>query len=316
MSVLLCVLAALVILYLGVTFFLFYISCWRFDMGPRLSRFLGGNGKNAPDWTASDYAPLKKRGKQWLEAQPAKVVHITSFDGLTLRGTLYENPDARGVLVACHGFRSRGNSDFGAACPYYYEKGLTILLIDQRACGDSQGRFMTYGVHERRDAQDWCRLMAERFPGMPILLAGISLGGATVLMASDDLPDNVKAILADCGFSSPWQQLEYVGRRTVDIPMAPVLWGVDLWCRLLAHFSLKQWSVQRALVKNTRPICFIHGQRDNLVPYSCTEANMAVCAAPTALFSVPNADHGMSFIVDTEGYRRVVGGFLDEYFFS
>ena len=315
MAVLWCILAALIVIYLGFTFFLFYISCWRFNMGPRLSRFIGGNGKQGPDWDAPDQVAAIQKGRVWLAGHASENIYIKSFDGLKLKAAFYENPDAKGILVACHGFRSRGDSDFAAVCPYYYGLGFSLLLIDQRACGDSEGKFVTYGVHERRDVQDWCRLMAERYPGMPILLGGISLGGATVLMASDDLPDEVKVILADCGFSSPWQQLEFIGKRTVNIPIAPVLWGVDLWCRLLAHFGLKQWSVQQALANNTRPICFIHGERDNLVSHSCTVANMAACAAPTALLSVPDAGHGMSYLRDTQGYYRVVGGFLDRYFF-
>ena len=38
-----------------------------------------------------------------------------------------------------------------------------------------------------------------------IFLCGISMGCATTLMAAGlDLPDNVKGIIADCGFTSPW----------------------------------------------------------------------------------------------------------------
>lgn len=317
MTALICVLVLLFLAYWGFTFFLFYIACWRFDMGPRFGRFLGGNGKDGPDWSAPAYTDMAKKGRAFLGTLQPKALHITSFDGLTLSAKLYENPEAQGVLVACHGFRSTGVNDFAAVAPFYWQLGFTILLIDQRACGDSEGRCITYGVRERRDAQDWCRLMAERYPDLPILLAGISLGGATVLMAADELPKAVWAIVSDCGFCSPYQQMEYVAQRTVNFPagVAAVLFGVNVWCRLLAHFRLKEWSAQQALYKTDIPVLFIHGQADKLVPYRCTKANKAACAGPAELFAVADAGHAMAIAADPEGYYQAVTDFLDEYFF-
>ena len=159
--------------------------------------------------------------------------------------------------------------------------------------------------------------MEDRFPGLPILLAGVSLGGTTVLMASDELPPSVRAIVADCGFCSPYEQMEYVAYRTV--PFEPgvraVLFGVDIWCRLLAHFRLKEWSAQQALYKTDIPVCFIHGQADKLVPYRCTKVNRTACASPSVLLAVPDAGHAMAIAADPKGYYQTVTDFLDEYFF-
>ena len=171
-------------------------------------------------------------------------------------------------MRTCNGFRSTGVRDFAAAAPFYWQLGFSLLLVDQRACGDSEGRCITYGVRERRDAQAWCREMEDRFPGLPILLAGVSLGGTTVLMASDELPPSVRAIVADCGFCSPYEQMEYVAYRTV--PFEPgvraVLFGVDIWCRLLAHFRLKEWSAQQALYKTDIPVCGGSGGQAGALP--------------------------------------------------
>lgn len=317
MTVIICILAFLLLAYGGFTFFLFYIACWRFEMGPRFSRFLGGNGKEGPDWAAPSYTGLAKKGMALLDSLQPRALRIPSFDGLTLSAKLYENPNAQGVLVGCNGFRSTGVRDFAAAAPFYWQLGFSLLLADQRACGDSEGRCITYGVRERRDAQAWCREMEDRFPGLPILLAGVSLGGTTVLMASDELPPSVRAIVADCGFCSPYEQMEYVAYRTV--PFEPgvraVLFGVDMWCRLLAHFRLKEWSAQQALYKTDVPVCFIHGQADRLVPYRCTKVNRTACASPSVLLAVPDAGHAMAIAADPEGYYQTVTDFLDQYFF-
>ena len=319
MTVILWIIAVLALLYLAFTFFLFYISFWRFEMGPKFSKFLNGPSKPdaAPDFSAPGYVQRVRESQKWLDTLPAESLQIQSFDGLKLRARLYKNPEAKAVMVACHGFHSSGVKDFGPAAAYYYGLGFSLLFIDQRACGDSEGRCATYGVLESRDARAWCQLMADRYPGMPILLAGVSLGSATVMMASDNLPAPVKAIIADCGFNSPYDQLAVVASRSVNFPAGIkfLLVGVDMWCRLLAHIRLKQWSSAQALAKTTRPVLFIHGESDTLVPYTCTEQNMAACASPHTLFSLPDAGHAVSFFCDPEGYKKAVGGFLNEYFF-
>ena len=77
------------------------------------------------------------------------------------------------------------------------------MMIDQRAHGKSEGRTMTFGVFERFDVLSWIDYTVERVGKKTrIVLAGISMGAATVLMASNlNLPPNVKGIMADCPYS-------------------------------------------------------------------------------------------------------------------
>ena len=54
----------------------------------------------------------------------------------------------------------------------------------------------------------------------PLILGGLSMGATTVLLASCfDFPANVRAIIADCGFTSPYEIAKSVLRR--DAPKAP-----------------------------------------------------------------------------------------------
>ncbi len=270
---------------------------------------------HATDKLLAPYHELIDAGQAWLRSQPYESVEMTSFDGLRLRARLFENPQAKGVLVACHGYRSDGVRDFASACRFYNDHGLSILLIDQRAAGESEGKYITFGVRESVDARDWCALMERRFPGQPILLAGISMGAASVLMTADDLPDSVAALLADCGYTSPWDEFAFVARRYMPPGAAALLPGVDLWCRALAGFGLRERSAEHALANTTRPVFFVHGGADGLVPYEDSLENRAACAAPTAMFSVAEADHGISFLLDPEGYARAVSDFLEKNVF-
>lgn len=299
-------------LYLLAGLGIFLLACRRFPADHDPMRRL----THATDKILAPYDDVMQAGRQWLEAHPSVPVEMTSFDGLTLRGELYEHPQAKALLIACHGYRSNGVRDFASACRFYYDYGISILLIDQRAAGRSGGKYITFGVRESVDVRDWCSLMAERFPGLPIVLAGISMGASSVLMAADDLPENVAALLADCGYTSPWEEFSHVARHYMGRAALALLPGVDVWCRLLGGFGLKERSAPRALEKNTRPVLFIHGQADELVPYEHSLKNRDACRGTAELFSVPGADHGMSYLVDPEGYHETAERFLTAYIFA
>lgn len=297
---------ALAALYLIAGLVVFLLACRRFPAAHDPMRAL----THATDKLLAPYASQLSAARQWLQNHPAEAVEMTSFDGLTLRGTLYEHPQAKGILIACHGYRSNGVRDFAAACEFYAGYHMSILLIDQRASGKSDGKYITFGVRERVDARGWCALMGSRFPNLPILLAGISMGAAAVLMAAEDLPEAVTALLADCGYTSPKEELRYVARHYVGPGASILLPGIDLWCRILGGFGLGQCSGEEALSKNSRPVLFIHGQADELVPHDHSIKNRAACKGPTTLFSVPGADHGMSYLLDTEGYAKAADKFI------
>ena len=56
-----------------------------------------------------------------------------------------------------------------------------------------------------------------------IVLYGVSMGGATVMMASgEDLPGNVKAIIEDCGYSSVWDEFSYQLQALFNLPEFPL----------------------------------------------------------------------------------------------
>ena len=297
----------LAILYLLVCFLIAELACRRFSRDPMKGL------THATDKLLAPYQGMIDAGRTWLLTHPHTRVEMTSFDGLKLSARLYENPNARGILVACHGYRSDGIRDFASAMSFYHDHGLSILLIDQRAAGESEGRFITFGVRESVDVRDWCALMGRMFPDRPVLLAGISMGASAVLIAADGLPDNVTALLADCGYDSPWEEFRYVARHYMHPAAQALLPGVDLFCRLICGFGLKERSASDSLSRCGLPVFFVHGEADELVPFENSPKNRAACAGPTKLFSVPGADHGISYLVDPDGYHRAVDAFLAAY---
>ncbi len=261
------------------------------------------------DKIRADRETLKRRG--------AEEVSVTSYDGLRLTGRLYftESAPPRGVVLCMHGYHSGAAEDFAGAVQYFCGNGFHVLLVTQRSHGNSEGKRITFGVKERFDCRSWCEYLAERFgEAFPIVTDGVSMGAATVVMATGrevGLPKNVRAIIADCGYTSPWEIVCEEGRRRYHLPM-PVLWLFRLAVRLDAGFDLCAASAEKAAAESEIPIFFAHGTGDRLVPCEMGRRNHLACRAESRFFTVEGAGHGLSFVVDREGYERACMAFLEK----
>ena len=111
-------------------------------------------------------------------------IYIESFDGVKLTASYYNNNSDTTILLF-HGYRSDGKFDFACAVKFYIELGLNVLVVDQRANGESGGRLITFGIKERRDAVCWTKFINQKHAPKNILLSGVSMGATTVMMAAN-----------------------------------------------------------------------------------------------------------------------------------
>ncbi len=244
---------------------------------------------------------------------PFEGVTIKSRDNLNLYGRYYHFHDKAPIALMFHGYRSNAFRDGNGGFKIAREYGLNVLLCDQRAHGKSEGRVITFGVKERYDCLEWVNYLKTRFGNdVKIILIGLSMGAATVMMASDIVPaENVKGIVADCGFSSPKEILEDVAKQK-KIPSKLAYFFIKLGARLFGNFNPEEASSVASLTKSTIPVLFIHGEGDDFVPCSMSHNCHKVCISEKYIFTVPEATHGMSFYMDSQGYTKAVNEFLEK----
>jgi fermentation-respiration switch protein FrsA (DUF1100 family) len=140
------------------------------------------------------------------------------------------------------------------------------------------------------------------------------MGASTVLYLADKvLPANVRCIVADCGFTSPWAILSSVFKRVTHMPATPSLWIAELLARMFAGFSLKQEDTRLSLKFSRLPVFMVHGTEDNFVPCEMTRQAFEACSCVKQVLYVEGADHGVSFLVEPETYKKQLLAFLSEH---
>lgn len=252
-------------------------------------------------------------GIRWIESRERERVEILSDDGLRLVGRLTVNPGAKGIVLMFHGYRTHPEIDFSASSHVYYNAGNHILHIDQRASGESEGKYIGFGVLESRDCKRWCEYAVQRFgEDIKIYIAGLSMGASTVLMAAGrGLPENVCGIVADSAFSSPAEIIQKKIHQSYKIRGRLLTRAIGVYAKILARYSLWEMSIPEIMEKNRIPVFFIHGKADSLVPVEMTEKAIAACRAPEQVLLVDGAEHGTGYLVDNENYRKMLAEFVN-----
>ena len=260
------------------------------------------------------YEVFREQMEAWgreVRALPYEAVTVTSFDGLTLHGKFYEYAPGAPIELMFHGYRGSAQRDLAGGVQRCFGVGRSALLVDQRCSGKSGGHVITFGIREHRDCLNWIDFMVDHFgPDVKIILTGISMGASTVLMAAGHpLPEQVKGVLADCGFSSAKAIICDVIRQ-LKLPIPLVYPFIRLGARIYGGFDPEEESAVEAIKKATVPVIFFHGETDAFVPAHMSQSNYDACASVKRLVMIPGAGHGLCYPVDPEGYLQALREFF------
>ena len=303
--IILCVVGFLLLVFI-VALLLLYRNVFYSPLKGQINDFDLQNSKNF-----QGYEDELKQLIIELMARPYEDIYVQSFDKLKLHARLFENKNSNKVAILCHGYRGTAYRDFCGGAKEAIELGYNVILIDERAHGTSQGHSITVGVREVKDLLAWVNYARERFgKNIDLVLIGISMGGATVLMAADKVGENVK-IIADCPYSSPKIMLKET-IKAIHLPVFIFYPLVNLTSILFAHTNLSKISAYDSIKVTNNKVLIIHGNKDSVVNYKISQTLYQTYPDKIRYELFDGADHGVSYLVDTNRYRQIIIDFLEK----
>lgn len=251
--------------------------------------------------------------QKWLEEKSNySDKYIESYDKLQLHSYVVSQNSNKWAIVV-HGYGGSGKL-MSDKSKYFYDMGYNVLIPDLRGHGKSEGDYIGMGWKDRLDIISWINFIIKENPNAEIVLHGTSMGAATVLMTSgENLPSNVKAIVADCAYTSAWDEFSYQLETYLKVPSYYILNVTNMVTKLKAGYSLKEASALESVKKATVPILFIHGDKDKFVPYSMMDKLYDATISPKEKLTIEGGEHANSDLVSPFLYWLTVEDFLNQY---
>lgn len=273
------------------------------------------SGLDAPKY--APYADVLRRMISDISAEKYESVSITAKDGTKLVGRYYHRQDGAPIHLIVHGYKSSPLRDgAGGGCDSR-EMGHNLLLVHQRAHGESAGKTISFGIRERYDVISWCEYLTERFGnGCEIILIGVSMGAASSIMAAGlGLPPSVKCVIADCPYSSPREVL-IIGAARQGRRSSLVYPMLKLGAALFGRFSVTTASPEEAIKHSKLPVLIMHGECDSVAPVemSVKIADAARSAGVDCTLEIfEGAEHCLAFAKDHARYAKIRDEFLKKH---
>lgn len=265
----------------------------------------------------------QQEGRRWARAAEGfQSVSIRSVEGLELWGALCPaGAQSHRWVICLHGYKD-DHTAMGACARRYHDCGWNVLMPDQRGCGNSQGDFVGWGFSERLDLVSWISWVTRRDAQAEILLHGVSMGAATVLMATGGaLPGAVKAAVSDCSYANIEAEMRHMvddsrakSLRIPPVPSALLFSLLRSAVQRRAGFDLRDAAPVEAVERSRIPTLFIHGTRDKVVPPAMMSRLFQAARCPKSFLWIPEAGHAAAVGTDPQLYWSGVDTFIQPYF--
>lgn len=258
----------------------------------------------------------KRYEYEWFDEQNPKHRYIHATDGVRLHA--YELPQKKPThryMILFHGFHGYVK-ELSYEAKHFYEMGYHLLLPSMRAHGLSEGAMITMGILEHLDACCWIKEICNSDPKAQITLYGVSMGAATTLLALAKCQDApIQAAIVDCPYARVIDVFDFYLSQHLHIPYRWYLYASNNIVYRQTHISLKEARPIDVVDQIKAPLLFIHGDQDDLVPYSMMEELYQKATCPKEKLTISNAGHAISSGIDPKTYWRHVDAFLKKYTF-
>ena len=252
-------------------------------------------------------------GIKWLE-QNGTEVEIISKDGLKLVGCEIKARQNSDIwVIAVHGYMGSG-TDMIQYVEKFRSYGYNGLIIDLRAHGRSEGQYIGMGWLDRYDLRMWIDKIIEENKNCKIILYGISMGASTVSMTTgEELPKEVKLAIADCGYTSVWEEFAVHLKKILHVLPFPLLYVASFMSKMFVGYGFKEASTIKQLKKSKTPTLFIHGKKDKFVPFSMLDKIYKSAQCEKEKLEIEEAAHAESCNINPEKYWGTIEKFIEKY---
>lgn len=269
-----------------------------------------------------EYISANQEGREYIYSLNPEDLYINSFDNLKLHG-LFINNQTNKTIICVHGYKAKdGLYDFGMSAKFLNSLGYNLLFVDNRAHGLSQGKYIGFGVLDSIDVNSWVDYLVTNMNQETIILYGMSMGAATVLNTDSSPSDSspcsspdscpIKAIIADCGFASGYDEVAYQIKKMYHLPSFPLVPISNILLKLLAKYSLKDKEAYKSIKNYHNNLLIIHGGKDHFVPTGDAYKIFDNATCHKKILIVPGASHAKSYLKDSKLYEQTFKEFLDE----
>ncbi len=215
--------------------------------------------------------------------------------------------------------------------------GYNVLLPDLYGHGESEGDHIQMGWKDRCDVIRWSEVANEIFKvkseGRGVkgeggkvkseerrvkntrqVIHGISMGAATTMAVSGEkTPDYVKCFVEDCGYTSVWDEFSAQLKDQFGLPAFPLMNTTSALCQYRYGWSFAEAQQIEQVRKSTKPMLFIHGDKDAFVPYAMLHPLYeAKTKGRKAIFIAKGSVHAMAYRDHHEEYTRIVKDFVSK----
>lgn len=252
------------------------------------------------------YETTEKKLDPALLSLPYEKFSIKSSGGYTLFGRLYKPESVSYKLILLlHGHNSSGIGQL-KYLRLFLSLGYNVFIPDHRRSGESGGKSITFGAHEKTDVISWIDLLEKRFPECEFAVFGESMGAATAIMVTA-LDKRIKFLIEYCGYAGfKYLALPKLKSRALYYFLKP---GLSVCGYLIAGMRLKEINVLEAMRSITVPVLIMHSKGDRLVyvsnAYALKKANPN---AKTVYFE--DAPHARSIVYYKEEYENAIRDFV------
>lgn len=222
------------------------------------------------------------------------------------------------TAVVVHGYKVRAEGMLHIAYMYNHDLGYNVLLPDLYGHGRSQGNHIQMGWDDRWDVMRWAEVANSLFrpsraASTRMVVHGISMGAATTMAVSGEPTSSyIKCFVEDCGYSGVWEEFAAQLKEQFGLPSFPLMHTTSWLCHHRYGWSFAEARQIAQVRKSTKPMLFIHGDKDNFVPFSMLRPLYdAKTKGRKAMYVAKGSVHAMAYRDHHREYTLRVKAFLE-----